>query len=81
MALGLTLSPREAALLATKLWCGVQGIGYIVAPGAMSLLPMDRWPLEMLEPGQPSVPSSTGTWFSRHTSQPGGADCREWEHT
>ncbi|XP_039696792.1 structure-specific endonuclease subunit MUS81 isoform X6 [Pteropus medius] len=49
-------------------------------PGGHSFLTkeelLQRWPLEMLEPGQPSAPSSTGTWFSGHTSQPGGADCR-----
>lgn len=28
----------------------------------------------MLAPGQPSVPSSTGTWSSGHTSQLGGAN-------
>ena len=35
---------------------------------------MNRWPLEVLAPGQPSVPSSTGTWSSGHTSQLGGAN-------
>lgn len=38
--------------------------------------PADRRPLGVLDPGQPSAPSSTGTWFSGHTSQPGRVNYR-----
>ena len=73
MALDLTLSPPQAALLGSKQrggareWAGG-------SPGSSLRVssPANRWPLEVLGPGQPSAPSSTGTWFSGRSSQLGG---------
>lgn len=73
MALDLTLSPPQAALLGseqrgeTRGWAGG-------SPGSSLRVSSrtNRWPLEVLGPGQPSAPSSTGISSSGRSSQLGG---------
>lgn len=68
----LTPSPPEAAL-GRKQRHGEWAHGRPGRSLGVSF-PVNRWPLEVLAPGQPSVRSFTGTWSSGHTSQLGGAN-------
>lgn len=68
---GSALSPPEAALP------GRSGMGHrswthgSTRDSLRVSSSVDRWPLGVLDPGQPSAPFSIGTWSTGHTNQPG----------